>query len=85
MRKFKGIEVNENEVRITTLENGSTRIYDKNNNLIYREYSNGFWAKWKYDECDNLIHYEDSDGDWWKWTYDEYGKLINSESGRKEE
>jgi len=38
------------------------RFYDKNNKIIYREYSNGEWKKYKYDVNNNLTYKEDSDG-----------------------
>ena len=41
---------------------GSLRLYDANDNQIYFEDSDGFWAKREYDSNDNVIYYEDSDG-----------------------
>ena len=38
-------------------------INDSNDNLIYCEYSSGYWAKFEYDSNDNEIYREDSDGD----------------------
>lgn len=45
MRKFKGIEVDENEVEIIIFENGTIYICDKNNNVIYWE--NSYGECWK--------------------------------------
>jgi hypothetical protein len=37
-------------------------IKDKNGNIIYREYSNGYWVKREYDDQGNEIYSEDSNG-----------------------
>ena len=37
-------------------------MYDENNNIIYHESGNGFWAKREYDENNNIIYYENSYG-----------------------
>ena len=37
-------------------------IKDKNGNLIYFEYSNGYWVKREYDSNSNEIYYENSGG-----------------------
>jgi hypothetical protein len=37
-------------------------INDKNNNRIYYEESEGYWAKKEYDSNNNIIYYEDSNG-----------------------
>ena len=60
--------------------NGNLVIRDKNGNLIYLEYSNGFWAKWEYDSQDNLIYVEDSKGNWEKHEYDSNGDRIYFET-----
>ena len=39
-------------------------LYDSNGNLIYCEYSYGFWYKREYDSKGNLIYYEYSNGNW---------------------
>ena len=36
--------------------------YDKNGNLIYREWNDGSWEKWEYDSNNNNTHYENSNG-----------------------
>ena len=52
------------------------RLYDKNNNEIYYEDSDGYWEKSEYNENNNEIYYEDSDGDWEKREYDKNSNLI---------
>ena len=42
--------------------NGDLILRDKNVNIIYREFSNGRWAKCEYDSQGNRIYYEDSKG-----------------------
>jgi hypothetical protein len=54
-------------------------IKDKNDKLIYSEYSNGFWSKCEYDDQGNRIRYENSDGYWNKSEYDDEGNVIYSE------
>jgi hypothetical protein len=41
---------------------GSLYLYDVNRNLIYIEYSDGYWYKRDYDSNNKLIYYEDSNG-----------------------
>ena len=55
-------------------------VYDANGNLIYWEYSNGFWHKREYDTNGNKIYYEDSGGDWVKYEYDTNGNKIYFET-----
>ncbi len=55
-------------------------IYDQNGNIIYKEYSNGYWEKREYDEYGNIIYYEDSHGYWIKYQYDEYGNKTYYEN-----
>ena len=43
--------------------NGDLIIRDKNVNIIYREFSNGRWAKCEYDSQGNEIYYENSNGE----------------------
>ena len=50
------------------------RVYDNNNNLIYRENSRGFWGIFEYDQYDNEIYREYSDGYWEKYQYDTNGQ-----------
>ena len=37
-------------------------IRDSNDNEIYFEHSNGYWAKREYDSNDNEIYYENNNG-----------------------
>tara|TARA_R110001606_G_scaffold23841_5_gene79714 strand:- start:4474 stop:4902 length:429 start_codon:yes stop_codon:yes gene_type:complete len=55
-------------------------VYNTNGNLIYIEYSNGFWIKYEYDNNGNIIYYEKSNGSWRKSEYDDNGNLIYLES-----
>jgi YD repeat-containing protein len=59
-------------------------IRDKNGNIIYLEYSNGFWSKREYDDRGNRIRYEDSDGYWSKSEYDDQDNLIRRENSSGE-
>jgi hypothetical protein len=43
--------------------NGDLIIRDKNVNIIYREFSNGRWAKYEYDSGGNQIYFENSLGE----------------------
>jgi hypothetical protein len=38
------------------------RIYDSNSNLIYCEYSNGYWYRKEFNSNNVLIYFEDNDG-----------------------
>jgi hypothetical protein len=42
------------------------REYDNKGNVIYREYSDGYWSKKEYDDRGNVIYFENS-----------YGKIIS--------
>jgi hypothetical protein len=46
-------------------------IKDKNDKVIYREYSNGLWIKSEYDDKGNEMYREDSKGLWIKSEYDD--------------
>ena len=56
--------------------NGYLEIRDKNGNLIYEEFSNGFWVKYEYDSQGNRIYWENSNGYWRKHEYDSGGNQI---------
>ena len=56
------------------------REYDSNDNVIYYENSNGYWAKYEYDSNGNETYYENSDGDWRKSEYDSNGNEIYFEN-----
>jgi hypothetical protein len=60
--------------------NGGLEILDKNENLIYFEYSDGFWVKRQYDSQDKEIYVEYSDGFWVKREWDSQGKVIYYEN-----
>ena len=51
-------------------------INNSNGNLIYFEYSDGYWVKREYDSKGNKIYFETSNGYWEKWKYDSKGNLI---------
>jgi proteasome assembly chaperone (PAC2) family protein len=55
-------------------------IYDKNNNLLYYEDSNGYWEKREFDKNNNQIYYENSSGYWWKREYDSNNNEIYFEN-----
>ena len=56
------------------------KLFNKNNNELYNEHSNGFWEKTEYDENGKLIYFEDSEGFWEKTEYDENGNDIYREN-----
>jgi hypothetical protein len=60
-------------------DKGSLHLYDFNGNLIYIEYSTGYWVKYEYDSNGNRIYFENSDGYWVKREYDDNGKVIYCE------
>ena len=52
----------------------------KDNNVIYVEYSTGYWYKSEYDSSGNEIYFEDSNGSWFKREYDSSGNQIYYEN-----
>jgi len=60
--------------------NGSLAIKDKNFRSIYREFSNGWWAKTEYDLNGNEILQIDSTGFWVKREYNSQGNQIYYEN-----
>ena len=60
--------------------NSDNLIFNSNGNVIYREYSNGYWEKREYNSKGNLIYYENSDGYWEKREYESKGNLIYYEN-----
>jgi len=56
--------------------NGSLVIKDRNGNLIYSEYSDGYWKKWENDSEGHCIYWEDSNKYWTKYEYDSQGNCI---------
>lgn len=57
-------------------------IKDKQNNIIYFEYSSGFWYKQEFDENNNIIYLKNSDGYWFKKEFDKSGKQIYYEDSK---
>ncbi len=55
-------------------------VYDTNGNIIYTEYSDGYWVKREYDNNGKEIYYENSNGYWEKYEYDNNGKVIYFEN-----
>ena len=55
-------------------------IRDKSDNVIYKEWWDGFWVKRKYDSNGKVIFYENSDNFWMKWEWDLHGSVIYYES-----
>jgi hypothetical protein len=51
-------------------------IKDKNDKVIYREYSKGLWIKSEYDDKGNEMYREDSKGYWHRRKYNDAGKEI---------
>ena len=76
--KLKGIELKGKY----TIEysSDSFKVFDENNNKIYYEDSDGFWAKIEFDKYNNAIYYKDSDGYWSKKEYDENNNRIYYEN-----
>ena len=60
--------------------NGPLAIKDKNCRFIYRELSNGFWAKAEYDLNGNEIYHDDVNGFWVMRQYDSQGNQIYYEN-----
>ena len=54
--------------------------FDKNNNLIKVEKSDGSWEKSEFDKNNNKIKVETSDGYWEKSEYDKNNNLIKVEN-----
>jgi len=52
---------------------GGRSVYDKNDNKIYSENSDGSWSKYEYDQYDNETYHEASNGFWVKIDYDTNG------------
>jgi len=86
MRDMYGLRPDEYSLVLSKVYNqsvtikGNQRVYDTNDNIIYREYIDGSWAKYEYDTNGNHIYYEDGDGYWYKFEYDANGNLIYQET-----
>ena len=50
---------------------------DKNGNIIYRKYPDGYEYWKEFDKNDNEIHYKSSDGDEYWYEYDSNNNLID--------
>jgi len=57
-------------------KNGYFRLYDKKENCIYLELSDGYWSKREYDSKGNCIYFENSRKYWVKCEYDSKGNEI---------
>ena len=78
-----GAEPEEIEMVLNTVFGGYIKnklIYDINDRLIYREYSDDGWRKFQYDENGNEIFRIDDTGEWRKFQYNERGHKIYRES-----
>jgi len=56
------------------------KLFDKNGNEIYWEYSSGYWIKSEFDSNNNEIYWENSDGFWVKKEYDSNNNEIYYEN-----
>ena len=75
--KLKGIEL-EGTYKIVCYATNLV-VYDEKGKEIYREYSDGYWAKWEYNEKGKMIYYEDSNGYWVRKKYNEKDNQSYSE------
>jgi YD repeat-containing protein len=73
-------DCNNNKIKEIDNEGSSSYDYDKNNNLIYKQYRDNhkyrghdYWIKWQYDSNNNKVCEDDSDGYWKTWEYDKNG------------
>ena len=67
MRDRYGLKDSEYELVLSKVYNQpvivrNNDVYDSNGNELYREYSNGAWAKYEYNEQGKLNYYENSRG-----------------------
>jgi hypothetical protein len=65
-----------------TARRRGNKLFNKNNDELYFEKSDGFWEKTEYDENGKLIYFEDSEGFWEKTEYNENGNKIYRENSR---
>lgn len=59
-------------------------VFNKMNNKLYWESSDGIWFKKEYDKNGNETYYEDSEGFWEKTKYNEIGDKIYREDSSGE-
>ena len=81
MRDNYGLKDNEYELVLSKVYEQPVSIkdnyvFDSNGNILYYEYSNGYWTKREYNSNGNLIYREDSDGSWVRYKYDRNGNKI---------
>jgi hypothetical protein len=57
-------------------------IENKNGDIIYYEYSTGYWGKREYDDNGNRIRFENSNGYWSKREYNADGNEIYWENSK---
>lgn len=57
--------------------NGTFKIADANDNIIYHENSKGFWIETEFNENNKEISYKDSNGYYIKNEYDEVTRVHN--------
>ena len=62
-----------------TARRRGNKLFNKNNDELYFEKSDGFWEKTEYDDNGNEIYHENYNGFWEKWEYDERGNKIYHE------
>ena len=55
-------------------------VKNKDGDKIYREDSDGYWAKHEYDAQGNIIRFENSNGYWCKREYDAHSNEIYYEN-----
>ena len=63
-----------------TARRRGNKLFNKNNDELYFEKSDGFWEKTEYDDNGNEIYHENYNGFWEKWEYDERGNVIYYEN-----
>lgn len=51
-------------------------VHDGNGNVIYKEYSDGYWEMWEYDDKGNKIYFENTYGYWHMKEYNDKGEVI---------
>ena len=81
MRDNYGLKGNEYKLILSKVFNQPVTIkdnyvFDSNGNVIYREYSNGYWSKREYDTNNNEIYRGNSTGFWRKYEYDTNNNKI---------
>ena len=64
------------------IKNFPFEIKNDKGNIIYSEYSTGYWSKSEYDSNNNQIYFEDLDGYWSKSEYDSNNKEIYYEDSK---